>query len=175
MRQLKFKFANNYKKEFGGELLAGKRKSKRPLSTKKPIHLVIRSSQRKVFLPNNKSLQDLIQRMANRFNIKIYDLALNWSHIHAVILLKDRADYAKFIRALTSIMADRVRKKLGSETEIFCLRPYTRILEWGRDFKNALNYTWLNYFESFGWIKRSKSKKCAPKSLHCRSNNDGIR
>jgi len=37
MRQLGFSFQNDYKKEFGGSLLQGKRKSARPLSTKKPI------------------------------------------------------------------------------------------------------------------------------------------
>ncbi len=37
MKQLKFNFGRNYKKQFGGELLVGKKKQ-RPLVVKKPIH-----------------------------------------------------------------------------------------------------------------------------------------
>lgn len=105
MKQLKLKMGQSYKKQFGGELLIGQRKTQRPLSIKKPIHLVLRSSQSKVFVPWNKSLEELIYKTAKQFNIKIYDLSLNWSHIHSIIMIKDRMDYVRFVRALTSILA----------------------------------------------------------------------
>ena len=140
MKQLKFNFGRNYKKQFGGELLVGKRKTQRPLVVKKPIHLVLRSSQPKVFVPWNRSLEKLIYKVAAHFHITIYDLALNWNHIHFLILIKDRQDYVKFIRALTSILSQKIKLKLGKGTEVFGLRPFTRILEWGRDFRNTLNY-----------------------------------
>ena len=156
MKQLKFKYGPSYKKSFGGELLLGKRKSVRPLANTKPIHLVIRSSQSKVFIPWNRSLEKLIYKLADKFNIKIYDLSLNWSHIHSLIMIKDRKDYLGFIRALTSIVAQRIRAKLGAQTKVFPLRPFTRILEWGRDFENVLNYVLLNQLESVGLIRRQK-------------------
>ena len=135
MKQLKMKFAKNYKKQFGGELLIGKRKTQRPLSTKKPIHLVLRSDTVKLFTPYNSSLEKLIYRTAGRFQIRIYDLALNWNHIHAVIMINDRKDYVAFIRALTSLISTKIKSKLKNLTTVFTLRPFTRILEWGRDFK----------------------------------------
>ena len=104
MKQLKIKFAHSYKRQFGGELLIGKRRSQRPLSTKKPIHLVLRSKTVRLFKPHNKSLEKLIYRMAGKFNIRIYELAPNWNHIHAIVMIKDRNDYVRFIRALTSLM-----------------------------------------------------------------------
>lgn len=77
MKHLKMNFKNNYKKQFGGELLKGKRKSQRPLSIKKPIHLVLRSAHTKLFKPSNTSLEKLIYRLAGQFQIRIYDLSLN--------------------------------------------------------------------------------------------------
>ena len=154
MKQLKMKFANNYKKQFGGELLIGKRKSQRPLSTKKLVHLIVRSSQNKVFIPWNRSLENLVYRLADRFGLKIYDLSLNWSHIHAIIMIKDRKDYIGFIRALTSLLAQRIRARLVAEKTIFTLRPFTRILEWGRAFSHALDYLLINQLESVGLINR---------------------
>lgn len=157
MKQLKLKMGQSYKKQFGGELLIGQRKTQRPLSIKKPIHLVLRSSQSKVFVPWNRSLEELIYRIAKQFNVKIYDLSLNWSHIHSIIMIKDRKDYVRFIRALTSILAQKIKLKFGKVTSVFNLRPFTRILEWGRDFNNVLDYVLLNQLESVGLIERSKA------------------
>jgi REP element-mobilizing transposase RayT len=161
MRQLGFSFLKDYKKEFGGELLLGKRKSKRPLSTKHPMHLVLRSDLRSVFRPTNISLHNLIQKLAKEYQIKIYDYALNWSHIHLVIRMKQKGDYVKFIRALTSILAQRIRKTHSHIDKVFTLRPFTRILTWGKDFRTALQYQVLNKLESHGLIKRSGIKKRA--------------
>ena len=98
MRQTSFSFLKNYKRSFGGSLLAGKRKTKRPLSTKHPIHLIIKSCHQCLFNPGNPSLEKLIHETAVKFNIKIYDLALNWSHIHFLIRISDQRNYNAFIR-----------------------------------------------------------------------------
>ncbi len=103
------------------------------------------------------SLEKLIRDQAKKFNIKIYDMAVNWSHIHLVIQLKDKNDYTKFIRSLTSIITSKIRKVLPHLEEVFTLRPYTRIISWGRQFKNALRYQVINQMESFGLIKRDKN------------------
>ena len=150
MKQTSFSFFQNYKKEFGGSLLLGKRKEKRPLSTKNPIHLVLKSDEKASFHPCNQEMKNLIQDTASEFGIKIYDLALNWNHIHCLMKIPSRDSYVKFIRALTS----RMKVK-------FILRPFTRILSWGRDFKNALNYLLKNKMEAFG-LKREPKKKKQP-------------
>lgn len=94
--------------------------------------------------------------MAGRFQIRIYDLALNWNHIHAIIMIKDRKDYVAFIRALTSLISIKIKLNLKDLKTVFTLRPFTRILEWGKDFKNTQNYVYLNQLEAFGYIKRKK-------------------
>ena len=64
MRQASFSFIKDYRKEFGGSLLEGKRKTKRPLSTKHPLHLILKSSYSGVFAPGNISLEKLIRSQA---------------------------------------------------------------------------------------------------------------
>ena len=72
-------------------------------------------------------------------------------------MLKDRSDYVRFIRALTSIIAEKVRTKFAGLKQIFSLRPFTRILDWGKDFKYTQSYIYQNQLEAFGYIKRKKS------------------
>ncbi len=157
MRQTKFEFSKDYKKSFGGKDLIGKRKSQRPLSTKLPLHLILKANQKKVFVPGNRRLQRLIQRLARKFYVRVYDVAINWSHIHFLIQIRERQDYVRFIRALTSKLAMAVQKvSPKSKTKLFTLRPFTRIISWGRDYKNAVDYLAKNCMESFGWIRREK-------------------
>jgi REP element-mobilizing transposase RayT len=155
MRQTSFGFLKDYKKEFGGSLLQGKRKSKRPLSTKSPIHLILKANQKGVFNPTSRELKLLIRETAKKFNIQLYDLALNWSHIHFLIRIKDRQDHVRFIRALCSLITATLKFK----EKLFTLRPFTRVLSWGRDLKYGFNYLIINQMESFGLIRRTNSKK----------------
>ncbi len=165
MRQASFSFIKDYRKEFGGSLLEGKRKTKRPLSTKHPLHLILKSSYSGVFAPGNISLEKLIRSQAKKFGLKIYDLALNWSHIHFILKIESRKDYNKFIRSLTAILAKRIRKLKPHLEVIFELRPFTRIISWGRDFKRVLEYAILNQMEAFGMIIRTKRKKSRKKPV----------
>ncbi len=158
MRQASFSFLKDYKKEFGGSLLEGKRKAERPLSTKHPLHLILKSSCSGVFNPGNISLEKLIRSQAKKFGIKIYELALNWSHIHFILKIESRKDYNKFIRSLTAALAKRIRKLKPHLEVIFDLRPFTRIISWGRDFKRVLEYALLNQMEAFGLVKRPKKR-----------------
>jgi len=161
MKQMSFGFLQDYKKEFGGSLLSGKRKKQRPLSIKAPIHLIIKADQKGIFSPSNQSLDKLIRKTARQFDMHLYDLAINWSHIHFLIRIKSRQDYVAFIRALTSLITQGVKRSRPQLTKIFILRPFTRILKWGRDLKGVFNYFKLNQMESFGLILRQKvhSKK----------------
>ena len=175
MKQIRFGFIKNAKTYFGGEHLVGKRKSKRPLSIKKPIHLVLRSMNFKIFRPKNQSLERLIHQTAKESGVKIYELAINWSHIHFVIKIESREAYVRFVRVLNSKLAlalasvrsrslsDRRASKPTSsaadEPKLFTLRPFTRILEWGRDYKNGISYLKLNQKEARGEFKRGKKPK----------------
>jgi REP element-mobilizing transposase RayT len=119
------------RKSFGGESIKGKRKSSRPLCTKRTIHLVLRSKQPKL-KRNEHAVRVQISRAAKRWGIRIYRLAIVNDHVHLLIRIPTRMAYRFFIQRITGAVA----LKLGIE---WMFRPFTRIVEWGRDFKRAKN------------------------------------
>ena len=157
MRQIGFGFLKDYKKEFGGSLLSGKRKGARPLSTAKPIHLVLKSTGSSFFSPGNRSIEKLIRDQANKYQIKVYELSLNWSHVHLLMKLPSREKYNAFIRTATALIVAFVsKKKCTALSGLFDLRPFTRVLSWGRDLKNVFDYHELNDQEARGLVLRHK-------------------
>jgi REP element-mobilizing transposase RayT len=159
MRQMKFYFFRSSNLYFGGEDLKGHRKTQRPLSVKTPLHLVLKSETQRIFQPQNASLRRLIFETAWKFEITIRELAVNWNHIHLIIQIKDRKDYVRFIRALTSKLAQAARKVNPKAGKLFSLRPYSRIVSWGRDFENAIEYLYKNIEEAFGGRREDKATK----------------
>jgi len=173
MRQVSFGFLKDYKKEFGGSLLKGKRKTARPLSTKNPIHLVLKSTGGRYFQPTSRKLEKIFRVQASHYGIKIYDLALNWSHIHALITIPSRQAYLAFIRTLTSALVRVLAKLTGQSLEgLFDLRPFTRILSWGREFTSVKGYLELNQMEALGLIfRRDKAMTSRKRPLSKGANN----
>jgi REP element-mobilizing transposase RayT len=100
MKQLKL-FHEKPNNEFGGALLKGKRKSRRLLSTKKSIHLVLKSSNPQILLRSQSQVQSIIERFAQKFSIKIYSFAVHADHIHLNVGAAHRDLYKKWIRAVT--------------------------------------------------------------------------
>lgn len=156
------------KSDFGGSLLKGKRKSKRPISTKKPMHLVLQSEKAKgrfALAPSDQRLKMLAIKMAQKFGVKLYTCALNWSHAHLVIRVKNRRQYNSFIRALTGAMVLRLKAPKG----FFTVRPFSKIGTWGRQFKNWLNYTEKNELQAWGIASSSKIGGQTPTNLKKRA------
>ncbi len=127
---------------------------------KSPTHLILKSDLKGVFKPSNQRLQILIQSMAHKFHIHIYDIAINWNHIHFLIQVRDRNDDVRFIRALTSKLVMGFKAiNPNLKTKLFTLRPFTRIISWGADFENVRTYIVKNFFEASGWRKREPTQK----------------
>jgi REP element-mobilizing transposase RayT len=159
MRQMKFEFFRSSNLYFGGEYLEGHRKTQRPLSVKTPLHLVLKSETQRIFQPQIASLRRLILETAWKFEITIRELAVSWNHIHLIIQIKDRKDYVRFIRALTPKLAQAARNVNPKAGKLFSLRPYSRIVSWGRDFENAIEYLYKNIEEAFGRRRPDKIEK----------------
>lgn len=109
---------NLFKKDlrfFGGSLLHGRRKSKRPLNTKDAIHIVLRSSwgygvNSFLMAKNRKDIERIILRTAKKYLIKVYRQAIVSNHLHLIIKISTRKNYQTFIRVLSSQIASHVMK-----------------------------------------------------------------
>jgi REP element-mobilizing transposase RayT len=126
-------------KEFGGTLLAkGKRKTARVLDCRKPLHLVLKSKQTGNLYSHRVLIRKLLYLYAKRFGVKVYKESVQKDHFHFCIKITNRPLYRSFIRALTGVISQHLGKGL------WILTPYSRIVAWGRDFMNVLDYILLN-------------------------------
>ena len=153
----------NWKNRYqhGGSLLKNKRKSARPISTKKPMHFVLRSNRARgslSFLKNkrHKEIDTIIRRQAQLFGIKIYQTAVNSNHIHILIRIKNRYLWKKWIKAVSGLVArfilNRERGHVQPKIQFWDARPWSRIVEWGKAFTSVSKYVRQNFLEAWGFI-----------------------
>lgn len=144
-------------KYFGGSLLIGRRKGLRPLSRKHALHLVMRSTRAKgawSFLKHKAKIQPLLDREAAKFGVKVYRVSYNSNHLHFLIRIHARNEYRKFIRSITSLIAGVVTGTLGKSGAkgFWDLRPFSRIVTFGRDFQHVARYVLKNTLEALGLV-----------------------
>jgi len=178
-------FIPKSKTEHGGSLLLGKRRSKRPLSTKTPLHLVLRSD----FAYGSRSLvkhkvliHRILNKAARRFRIRIYQQAIVSNHIHLLVRGQRREDIQNFFRVFAGHSAQQIleqfpirvhdRPKSGGaprvagsgpvrekENKFWQTRIFSRIVSWGRDYANVVKYVIRNQLEADGQIPYQPRKR----------------
>lgn len=143
-------------REHGGATRLGKRKIARPLATKKPLHLVMRSSKARGELSflhrrNKADLYLLLLATAKRFGIKIYRYENVGNHLHLLIQGKQRAQIQAFLRVFPQRVMFHVTKarKGNPKGKFFDNIAYTRVVEWGKEFKILQSYLIKNALEAF--------------------------
>jgi hypothetical protein len=134
-------------REFGGVLLNGRRKSLRPLSLKEPMHLVLRANIKKSgsLLKHRGAIIRTIDKFNKRFKVKDYQKAIVANHLHLLIQFSSREEYKAWVRSVTGQLAQKLSIN-------WSLRPFTRIVTWGRDFKRVKDYIFQNRLEALGVI-----------------------
>ena len=113
-------FSNQQKKFFGGALLYKKRKSKRPLSKKDSIHLVLRSewamgSNSFLAKPNQQAIKLILLRFSKKFGVKVYQQAINSNHVHILLRITNRKLYTAFIKAVSGQIASHTMAQQSFE------------------------------------------------------------
>jgi REP element-mobilizing transposase RayT len=172
-RQLGFEILQgNNIKHFGGDFLKNSHaKEKRPISIKRSMHLVMRSSKAKSelsFLRKDKRIKEVIATQARAFGVKIYRLANGGNHLHIILLPRSREAFNGFIRAISGLIARLVlgvERGKAKRLKFWDKRPFTRIVEWGRGFKTVSNYLLQNTLEALGFIPY-QPRKYRPKPFN---------
>lgn len=144
---------------FGGTLLKGNPKRARPLDSKFPIHLTLRSSKSVLRLPKAFGrVEEIIKVVAAKHGVKIYKMANVGNHLHFAIKIPHVRRWAAFIRELTGRLALALRDLLGGE-KLWLFRPHTRIVRgWKKAFRTLKLYIDLNIWEAEGFISRKDIK-----------------
>src|SRR5258708_4081081 len=146
---------------FGGALLKNSHaKDQRPISTKRTMHMVLRSSLCKGALSfleykNSRMIQKILKNQSKIHGVKIYKIGQAYNHIHLLLLPKTREGFIAFSRAVTGLIP---RSLLGAQKgkakgkKFWDKRPWTRIISWGREFGGIVKYLEQNNLEAFGFI-----------------------
>jgi hypothetical protein len=146
--------------EFGGELRLGKRKERRPIAVKRPMHTVMRTSYS--LSSHRKLIVEAIQKQAKLFEVNVYKLSVNSNHIHLATRAKYRLGFQKFLCGVSARIAQLVtgaKKGKPLSKQFWLLIPFTRIAECWKAFKIVVDYVEQNVQESTGAIPYKPRKR----------------
>jgi REP element-mobilizing transposase RayT len=160
---------------FGGMYLKNYNpKSKRPMDSKKALHVVLRSTKATGArsFKNEKyeaRIWEIVSQHAKNTGVRIYEYANSGNHLHLLIRAKTRADYNTFMRTITGLIARLVgRSERGKplKEKFWDGRPFSRVVSFSpKEFKAAKNYLNRNNLESIGWLPYVARDKRLPAEL----------
>lgn len=141
--------------QHGGLNTKGHRKLERPLSTKKWIHLVLKSDKAvgrfNFLLPKNKKIiKAILNQKARQFNIKLADGANVGNHLHLKIKIQSRQKFQQFLRSITCLIARKITgaKKGNKFGRFWQGLAFTRVLTSALEELNLKGYIASNRREA---------------------------
>ncbi|MDZ4660384.1 MAG: transposase [Pseudomonadota bacterium] len=158
-KQLEFFRTKKNPRLHGGEIGLRKRKNRRPIDVKKPLHVVLRSDRAKgklSLLNHQFFINKCLGRFAGKFNISIYEKAIVGNHIHLLIRGKERKNIQDFFRTIASLIARHITKaRRGHQFgKFWSYLLFSRLLNsWKREFSQVKNYIVKNTLEALGRIR----------------------
>lgn len=164
-KQLNFEGMGRSVKYFGGAYLKNSNpKSKRPLSFKRSMHLVLRSSLAKgprSLLRKELLIKDLIFKQGKHLGVKVYRQAVVGNHIHLLVRPLSRDAFNNFVRSISGLIARnilRAERGAAKGLKFWDKRPFTQVVEWGRQYGTVCNYLLQNSLEAWGFIAYTPRK-----------------
>jgi len=182
MQQSRF-FKNKkieYRKEHGGDISIRRRKSKRLLSVRNPFHVTLRSelaTKKRSLLKHKNMIYKVLHKASRNFGVKIYQQAICGNHIHLLVRGRQRFAIQNFFRVVAGHIAQKILElhplqsnelSRGNAPRVEGIMPYkrkfwqaliySRLVQWGRDYSNVMNYIERNTLEAMGWIPYVRSK-----------------
>src|SRR5258705_1901626 len=156
--------------EHGGEIRLGLRKLSRPIDTRRPMHVVLRSTRaRRPWSLRRRESERIVLRMlrrfAGRFGIRLYEFANSGTHLHLLLRAKCRLALQNFLRAFAGVTARLITgaRKGYAVGKFWDFLSYSRIVGWGRDVRGVRAYVLPNTFESMQLISyRPREQRLRP-------------
>lgn len=162
MKQQTFSALNTHWKYrfcYGGSLRKSlKGRGARPLSSKDPIHLVLKINKVAVHgglrsSRNFRVVTDTLRKYSFKFFIKIEQVSVQNDHVHLLIRGGKRAQIQNFLRVLSGQMAQRLTDTFAQASEngkVWKYRPFTRVIKGYRPYRIVRDYIQLNECEVNG-------------------------
>ena len=158
--QLTFFGDSNSKDQFGGDI-KGKRKIKRPVATKRPMHITMRSERARgtfsmLTRRNPAKVSAIVSLNARCYRVKVFEWVNVGNHIHLLVQAQSREGFANFLRRVTCEIALAVTgaRKGNRFGKFWTGLAFSRIVPWGRGFDTVKRYLELNRLEAAGIPRR---------------------
>src|SRR5208283_2021370 len=112
------------------------------------IHIVLRSSRAQgawslLHAKNRSHVDALARRIASNHGIRLYRYANVGNHMHLLVKTPTRHAFQRFLKDLAgsvAILVTGARNSNPLQGRFWDRLAYTRIVSWGRDFKNIELY-----------------------------------
>lgn len=141
--------------QHGGATGKGHRKLERPLSTRKWIHLVLKSDKARGKLsfltPTNKILiQRILKEKAKKFGVSLADQANVGNHLHLKVRITSRESFQKFLKSITTLIARKITgaRKGKPFGRFWQGLAFTRVLTSRTEELNLMGYIMANRIEA---------------------------
>ena len=142
----------------------GMRKIRRPIAVKSPMHIVFRSARARgawSFLHerNRFLVNALVYEVADRFEVRVHGYENVGNHIHLLVRVRHRRHLQAFLRVLGQRIMFLVTgaAKGNPKGRFFDTIAYSRVVDWGKDFRTVKRYFVKNLFEALG-INRTEQR-----------------
>ncbi len=152
---------------FGGNLNIGRRKNARPFSHRLPIHVIFKSSRAKgrwSLQAHDEKVEKLLNKFSKLYGIQVFYRANVGNHLHLLLRTRSKsypqakAVFQAFLRRFSGELAFQVMqaKKGQPKGRFWDAIPFTRLINWGRDFATAKTYIFKNLIEAAGlWDRKA--------------------
>jgi len=100
----------------GGAVRRGRRKLERPVSTRRPMHVVLTSERARgswSLRKHERAVRETLRQTARRFDLKIYGFANVGSHLHLLVRVRRRDAFQGFLRSFAGIVPPSHRSATG--------------------------------------------------------------
>ncbi len=119
----------------------------------KPLHVVLKTAHSYFVNGRRKrAVENILTLQAVKFGVRIYHGVVHRNHIHLLVLTSEKEALSSFLRVVLGMISKLFRRKLGLESlvKFWLVRPFSRIVHWGRDYKQTVRYFAINKLENLG-------------------------
>ncbi len=145
---------------FGGSYLKSHPKTRRPLDSKLPLHIVLRANASVLRQPKTYArVNELVERISRKYGVRLYEYANVGNHLHLLVRIPKVQAWARFIRELTGRIAQELKGPAKGKP-FWSARPFTRVVRgWRRAYRIVKDYMLLNRLEGEGLVARGSTAR----------------
>jgi len=141
--------------EHGGDFRRHRRKLERPVSTRRPMHVVLRSERARgnwSLRRHQTKIREALRACVVRSGVRVYDFANVGSHMHLLVRARRREDFQSFLRSFAGIVARVITGARRGQPlrggPFWSALAWSRVVAWGRDYWGVRHYVFRNRIEA---------------------------